>query len=216
MTLNAAFSMNVIRSEASKLTQGSYSILNNTYDEIYMNLKEYDNSLYRVEKTYNVSSCDALVFNTNSITFSSSTYSKDTHIFLEKLGIKSSHVHVTYNSDCTKAVDMLLGIKYLISAPNYETLKNYHEEYCFDNKCKVLKNPYSLALGYCVNKEILYTDTENDNTFEFQNEILKNMTGLEEDVYKKHEGKIKKTVKGLNNIKEAYIKTDEESKIVYE
>lgn len=211
--------MNIIRSEASALKQGGYSILNNTYDRIYKNLKEFDDGFYRAEKTYDISSNDALVFETKSITFSGSTYSKETHKFLERLGIKSSHVHVIYNSDCTKAVDMLLGVKYIVSFPKHEASKDYIEEYVedyFENKIKMLKNPYYLSFGYSVKKEIFETNMKNDNTFELQNEILKNMTGIEENVYKMHNGTINNKAQGLEQIGEIYKKKNDDAKIIYE
>lgn len=220
---NAYYCMNIIRQEGSRTDQNAYSMLNNIYCRIINNLKEYDNSLYRIEKKDQISSNDPLILGYNGITYSASTYNKELHDLLGKLGIRKEHVHLEYNIENTKTFDMLLGIKYLIMNENYENKKNYDLEYedlFIKNKINILKNPYYLQLAYMVNNSIFNIQIE-DNSFENQNKILRNMTGINENVYKKHEGEIKRTITGLedktkDDKQEAYKKSDEESRIKYE
>ena len=145
--------------------------------------------------------------------------SENTRNLLEKLGIQSTHVHVTYNPADTKTSDMLLGIKYLVTSPSYELLKEYdveYEEIFIASNLKIYKNPFYLSLGYGVNKEILNTNMNNDNTFELQNKILKNMTGIQEDVYTEHKGIMNKNVNGFETEKNKYKKINDNAKITYE
>ncbi len=152
------------------------------------------NGVYRVEKPIQIGSNDALILGYKGVTFSSSTYSKPLHDFLRNLGIPGMHVHLKYNLSSTKVIDMLLGIKYVIVTPNTEFLKDYDLEYedlFIENNLKVYKNPYYLSLGYVVDKDTFETNTkEIKNHFEFQNEILKNMTGIDENVYNPQIGNI--------------------------
>ena len=152
---------------------------------------------------------DALNFGYNGITYFGSTYSEKSHLFLEKLGYTKYHVNIKCDGDNTKTADMLLGIKYVIVPPGRKTYKNYktaYEEIYIENNVKIYENPYTLSLGYAVNKEIFNVNMDNKNTFEIQNEILKSATGIDEDVYIKHVGEIENTNQ----------KVEEGSKIVYE
>lgn len=221
LTNNAAYCMNILTKDASPMDQSTYSMLINSYDRIINNLKEYDSGLYRIEKDFRIGPNDSTMFGYNGISFSGSTYSKNTHEFLKKLGMARYHVHVLYNGRNTKGSDMILGIKYIIIPQYYNNLKNYeikYEDLFMVNNMKICQNPYSLALGYCVNEDILNTKFEENNTFEYQNELLSNITKIDERVYLKHDGEIKKTNINLKEEKSIYYieNEGEESKIVYE
>lgn len=232
LVYNAINSMDIIRAEASTLNQNVYATLTNIYDRTINNLKNYDQSVYRIENKSKVTENDALVSGYNGISYSGSTYSKTLHSFLEKLGITKYHVKVESGAENTKAVDMLLGVKYFIVPPGKEFYKNYNVEYedkYIETNTTIYKNPYSLSLGYAINNKTFETNMENNNTFELQNEMLKNMTGINENVYEKHNGEIKKEIKGLEEYNDLekfseeleeygtiYTKIENEGKIIYE
>lgn len=232
LVYNAINSMDIIRAEASTLNQNVYATLTNIYDRTINNLKNYDQSVYRIENKSKVTENDALVSGYNGISYSGSTYSKTLHSFLEKLGITKYHVKVESSAENTKAVDMLLGVKYFIVPPGKEFYKNYNVEYedkYIETNTTIYKNPYSLSLGYAINNKTFETNMENNNTFKLQNEMLKNMTGINENVYEKHNGEIKKEIKGLEEYNDLekfseeleeygtiYTKIENEGKIIYE
>lgn len=232
LVYNAINSMDIIRAEASTLNQNVYATLTNIYDRTINNLKNYDQSVYRIENKSKVTENDALVSGYNGISYSGSTYSKTLHSFLEKLGITKYHVKVESGAENTKAVDMLLGVKYFIVPPGKEFYKSYNVEYedkYIETNTTIYKNPYSLSLGYAINNKTFETNMENNNTFELQNEMLKNMTGINENVYEKHNGEIKKEIKGLEEYNDLekfseeleeygtiYTKIENEGKIIYE
>lgn len=219
LTYNAANNMKAIRIDASPVEQDIYAIITNTYERLIKNLKQYDNGLYRVVTKFQNGSNDSLTYGYNGVSYSGSTYSKKLHTFLEKLGMRKSHVQVLCDLENTKTVDMLLGIKYLIVAPNQKLLKNYpiaYEEIYIENNIKIHENPYNLSLGYIVDKNIFNTNMNNVNTFELQNEMLKNMTDIQEDVYKKHEGEINEEIEEIEKNGIRYIVDGENPKITYE
>ena len=216
---NAANNMKIIREDASPVEQDIYAIITNTYERLIRNLKKYDSGLYRVVTKFQNGANDSLTYGYNGVSYSGSTYSKKLHTFLEKLGMRKSHVQVLCDLENTKVVDMLLGIKYLIVAPNQKLLKDYpiaYEEIYVENNIKMHQNPYNLSFGYTVNKNIFNTNMNNDNTFELQNEMLRNMTNVQEDVYKKHEGEINEKIEEIDKEGIRYIVNGENPKITYE
>ncbi len=209
LVYNATYSLDTIRKENESVDQNAYAVLNNVYARINNNLKEYDKGLYRIDSKGKITENDALNFGYNGITYFGSTYSEKSHLFLEKLGYTKYHVNIKCDGDNTKTADMLLGIKYVIVPPGRKTYKNYktaYEEIYIENNVKIYENPYTLSLGYAVNKEIFNVNMDNKNTFELQNEILKSATGIDEDVYIKHVGEIENTNQKL----------EEGGKVVYE
>lgn len=216
---NAENNMETIRVDASPVEQDIYAIITNTYERLIKNLKRYDSGLYRVVTKFQNGANDSLTYGYNGVSYSGSTYSKKLHTFLEKIGMRKSHVQVLCDLENTKAVDMLLGIKYLIVAPNQKLLKDYpiaYEEIYIENNVKIYENPYNLSVGYVVDKNVFNTNMNNENTFELQNEMLKNMTNIQEDVYKKHEGEINEKIEEIKKEGKRYIVDGENPKITYE
>lgn len=99
--------------------------------------------------------------------------------------MKQLHVFTEYSIENTKAVDMLLGIKYISIFNNQECIKKYKQIEDYKNDCFTLyENPYGLSLGYSVNNKVLDLKYEESyNAFSVQNNILKAITGIEKDTY---------------------------------
>ena len=220
MAYNAKFCMEIIKQKSSDISQYSYTSIMDAYDRVINNLEKYDNTLYRIEKQYKMTENEALTIGYNGVSYSSSTYYKELHSALEKLGLEKFHVQIKYNMETTKMVDMILGIKYIIGSPVQELKKDYdveYEEKFIEKNVKIYKNPYNLSIGYAVNKEIFETNMNESDTFNLQNQILKNMTGIDEAVYAKHKGEIIRSIQGLTENGKTYnLKGDESAKIKYE
>ncbi len=216
---NASYSMEIIERDSKIVDQNSYATLTNISGNVIDNLKSYDNTLYRMETKFLGTSNLALTYRFNGVSYSSSTYSETLHSFLEKIGIRKAHVFVNYNMENTKTSDMLLGIKYLILPPNKEMYKDYpleYEELYITNNARIYRNPYFLSLGYAVSKDIFNTNMDNYNTFTLQNEILKNMTGIDREVYKEHVGEVEETIEDIEKNGIEYRNLKENAKIIYE
>jgi len=145
-----------------------------------------DDSFYRMEKTYDretnmgmLSINDSMIFNYNGISHFDSTSKESTEVFLENLGYRKLMTRAYYNMfGGTTLGDSLLGIKYVLGKEDY---KNY-DKILTKNDISVYKNPYYLSLGYGIkNDNVIFTD----DVFLNQNELIKSLSGLNENVYNK-------------------------------
>ena len=214
LTNNAITTMKILREETSGTKQELYGFQCEGYQNAINNLKKYDNDIYRVEKELSLNMNDPLSFGYNGITFSASTYSEELYTFLNRLGLEQHYVVAGYSENTNKVVDMLLGIKYIISDNNEGIKKEYNKEYEEEKGLSIYKNPYALTFGYFVDDEILNINMDKSDTFNLQNTILKSMTGFDKDVYIKHNGEITKKTYNLEEHKK--VDKEKDAKIVYE
>ena len=143
--------------------------LTETIDKI----KESDDSTYRIRNlTTRCSFClnEGLAHSYNSIDgYTSSPDDKEIKL-LNSLGYKRWYYQSNITRGTIVSADSLLSVKYYI-------------EYN-----KVSENPYVLPFAFSTSStssENLARITYDDNTFAFQNEIYKNLSGIDEDIYKK-------------------------------
>lgn len=170
-------------------------------------LTKYDDSFYRLEKDYfNYNSInDSMLFKYNGISHFDSTTNVKTEMFLENLGFRRLMSRSYYGNGSTKAVDSLLGIKYILS--KNDKFKDYNK--IIDGNINVFKNNNYLGFGYAVDdiKKINFTS----NPFTNINEIYKNITDIDKDIYKQADYQIDyhKVIKENNNYhcleKDSYI-----------
>lgn len=144
-------------------------------------LTKYDDSFYRLEKDYfNYNSInDSMLFKYNGISHFDSTTNVKTEMFLENLGFRRLMSRSYYGSGSTKAIDSLLGIKYILS--KNDNFKDYSK--VLEGNINVFKNNNYLGFGYAV--ENINKINFTNNPFENINEIYKSITGVNKDIYKK-------------------------------
>ena len=190
------------------------------------NIKEKDNSFYRLEKDYSYSSNDELLLNYNGISHFSSVYEGKTNELLGKyLGI-FNRFYVTNYYGSTLVTNSLFDIKYLLS----EKELDYYKKIDKKNKINIYENQYNLPLGFIVDENLENLELKKYKPFENQNNILKSMNKNIEDVFyknnyqiefinlKQDETKEKLTYKKINNEQPASIKiklTTENAGILY-
>ena len=142
-------------------------------------IKESDNSFYRMEKDYHHTNNinDSMMFNYNGISHFDSTSNANTEKLLENLGFRRVVSRAFYDKGSTRAVDMLLGIKYVLSSESHFDYKKLY----MMNDINVLQNPNYISLAFLYNsaESINYTD----NVFENLNTLFANLTGVN-DLYK--------------------------------
>jgi len=128
------------------------------------------------------------------------------------------HVFTDYNIENTKAVDMLLGIKYVSIFNHAECVKEYkHLEDYKNDYFDIYINPYNLSIGYAVADSVLdFNYEETNDAFSAQNNILKKLTGINEDVYIEQKGEVLKEVQDVKLEDERYIETGDNPKLIYE
>ena len=148
LAINTSDSINILKEGFGKEMSIEDTVnATNHYNNLYLKLREYDNSLYRIEQKNNISINDSITFEFNGIAHSSSTYSKKTYDFLKKIGYSYQHVVISSDGGNTKAMDMLLGVKYLFGGNGNTDNKGY-EKIELDEKINVYKNPYALSLAF--------------------------------------------------------------------
>lgn len=149
------------------------------YGEIIDDIKENDDSFYRMEKDYSYSTNDPLLLDYNGISHFSSIYeSKNNELLGKKLGI-FNRFYITNHLGSTFVTDSIFDIKYLLSE---KKLEEYELQYKKD-EIYVYENQYALPLGFMVNKNLLNLELEDLEPFENQNQILKSMSGVNENVF---------------------------------
>lgn len=172
-----------------KDTQDSYSTTNNysnienyskfisETESIINRIKSNDDSLYRLEKTYQRKTNDPMQFNYNGLSHFSSSEKAFTRVFMEKLGFKNHGNWTYYNKGNTVLLDSILGVKYIISKDS--SYKKLYDLYFSDYEQQIYKNQYSLPLGFGVDKEIinLKFDSNKTNPFVNQTQLIEHMSG---------------------------------------
>ena len=177
-------------------------------------VKDYDKSdeFYRMEKTfysqatYNLANNDSFMFDYAGLTHYSSSDKLTTRRYLAyHLGFHTNNNWASYGLGSTLTANSLMGIKYIIDR-DYEynsiLIPNRHfgardhlvsiedfDSYLGD-KIHVMENPYALSLAYLAKPKKETSENEANkwngkNIFEYQNLMLKNLTGLDlGDVFK--------------------------------
>lgn len=175
-----------------------------------------DNSFYRMEFERKYAFNDPLNYGYYGVTgwLSSSNVNYD---FYDRFGYYTTINMAFYNHFLV--LDSLFGIKYyeaIYELPYYDLLKT-NQISVFDDvlygisyqNSYLYQNPYVLGLGYMVDSNIK-NGFECTNAFECQNELLKKMTGLDENVYK--ENKVSNEIVITDNL-DFYILVDDEMEL---
>lgn len=178
MIINVRYNLREINNQGFSNIKDNYTNKYTSSEKAINTIKNKDRGLYRIEKTpslmYNYN--DAMMFNYKSITNFSSTNKIETLDFLNKLGFQKYIVTSTYYDGSTKAVDSLLGIKYVWS--DYENYKGYKMLKKYDDS-NIYINKNALDFGYVVSNDVKEFKGDYNNTFDYQNTLLKNLSGYD-------------------------------------
>lgn len=116
-------------------------------------VKNQDDGLYRMEKTFGRTDNDAMTFGYNGMTHYSSTYNNNIVQFNRNMGMLQESVLIRYVGS-TIVTDSLLGVKYLLSE---EKVADDYEEIDSVKGIQIYKNPYALPLGFATKASALAT-----------------------------------------------------------
>lgn len=161
----------------------SYPDKNQEVQTLLSNVRETDTDLfYRTEMTNTYTLNDSSLYGYYGISQFSSSANVSITRFMRRLGLYASEAgNRYYYRTSTPVVNSLLGIKYIISKKgllqseemSLELQNNEGEVYLY-------KNNYSLSLGFMMNDSILELEDKSfANPFEYQNNIMKLATGIE-------------------------------------
>ena len=170
-------------------------------------LKEYDDSFYRTEKTFSRKTNDNMSLGLYGLSGSTSTLNSDTIVFLNKMGY-SSKSHWSKYLGGNPVSDSLLGIKYIMAEHDDDV---YEAEQIFDYPDEGLnmvtyRNTYSLSVCTAVPETVTnatFTDEGTTSPFDRLNSLVSHMRsdGVGDDVFREAEI----TDISTNNVKESVI-----------
>lgn len=159
----------------------------NDYDEFQQLKAKLDkrenNEFYRMELTDLRTRMDPCWYDYNGVSIFSSMAYEDTSGLIHSLGVDGNVINsYTYNGFQTPVFNMMTSLKYIID--NTTTTPSQSEE-LFDYVTEtetftVYQNKYNLNIGYCVGKETLGWDYNNNNPFTVQNDYFERATGIPE------------------------------------
>lgn len=155
-----------------------------TYRSVVDEVKKYDSSFYRMEKTYHRTKNDNMALQMYGLTNSTSTLNSKAIKLVGDLGYVGRS-HLTMYKGGTAVGDSLLGIKYVIDEKTHTTFDNVYVpvESLETEKLNVYENPNALSLVYGVDSAINELKlSDYDNVFERYNALLTAMLGKEESV----------------------------------
>lgn len=192
-------SINVYFSFITKKSVNEFYIENYNANTIY-NIQDFSNSLcsmmnndnlnYRIDTRQLLSFNDGLVCSYGTINTALSTNHARYYEFLNKAGFSVTYSTIIDDFSNGPFIDSILGLSSI-----YKTERSYSPYYVYKDEYKIdvpyeketsyiqYNNPYVLNLGYIVakNSEIEF----NNNAFEYQNQLAKQMSGLDLNIFEK-------------------------------
>ena len=185
-----------------KIHKEVYYSEHKTYDmvkyapNVTKQLEEYDNSLYRTEKTFFRNVNDNQAWGLKGLSHSSSVMNTRILRFIETLGYSTKSYETRYDGN-TPVADSLLGIKYVLNDPNknisgQKSLLSPYYNKVFSTKyinlggeeadLDVYENPDALPIAFMADDDILKLSfLGNDNPFNSMNNFMSSMTGSTPD-----------------------------------
>lgn len=165
----------------------SYPTQYDSIQELLETANEGESSLfYRTEVTKTYTLNDSALYGYYGISQFSSAANVSVTRFIRNLGMYASEAgNRYYYRISTPVVNSLLGIRYLISKDGM--LSSEEMALSFESSsgsCYLYKNNYPLSLGYMVKSDVLESKSISyTNPFEYQNELLRIFTGVEEQCF---------------------------------
>ena len=151
----------------------------------YMREHSEDELFYRAEVTHSQTLNDGALNGYNGISTFTSSANVNVTKFMKALGYGAKE---TYNRYCyeesSPVSNLFLNLKYMLEREGKVEENNYFDEVHHYGNVYLLENNAYLPLGFLVENQILNTDfSSGDNTFVFQNQLFRDATGLNEDVW---------------------------------
>lgn len=170
---------------------GEYPSRNIEVQSLLSHISNTEDSLfYRTEMTSTYTLNDSALYGYNGLSQFSSAANVSVTSFCKRLGLYASEAgNRYYYRTSTPVVNSLFGIKYLIKRGgdlNSEEFAADLEETAESNggHSSLYKLKYPLSLGFMMNEEVLdMANTAGINPFEYQNEMIKTATGIQDPVF---------------------------------
>ena len=172
---------NLITNNLDYVKKNRYLKIVNQVEPLIEKYKATDEEFYRIKNDVQRSANDPFLYNYEGYTHYSSLNNKTNQNFLTNYGIRNSMVPENC-TDTSIVVQSLLGIKYYMYNP--KQMPNQNIEWYKQLEPGVLKNEYDLSLGYASSENIKNLKITNSPLVN-QNNLIKAIADVEEDVFKK-------------------------------
>lgn len=176
----------------------AYSKFYSFFKENLKYIKEKDKSFYRIESDENIVEEGLyqayrnlpLIFGYNGITEYNSFLDYEKFDFSKNFGVSwynSCRNHFAYDRNASSLPYSLLGVKYVITSASQMPLSysKIHSTNSYDKELNVYENNVVFPMAFIIkNNEELYKSFGENNVFELQNKLLKDLAGADYgDVY---------------------------------
>ena len=191
------FNFRIDKTNFAEVPQSAYSYSVRSFNDTIRNLKQKDNSFYRVGSTAEVTPNDPLLFDYNGVQAYVSQQPTSMTNYISALGYYQKHSWIrwnTFNNGSTAAINNLLGIKYFLEAdpkllletqkvdsmPTTNTTVNSPniKKFSENNGIKVYKNQEAFPLAFQISHNAL-NDTYNydpqADPFDYYNSLFKSI-----------------------------------------
>lgn len=181
ISLELIINGNLITNNLDYVKKNRYLKIVNQVEPLIEKYKATDEEFYRIKNDVQRSANDPFLYNYEGYTHYSSLNNKTNQNFLTNYGIRNSMVPENC-TDTSIVVQSLLGIKYYMYNP--KQMPNQNIEWYKQLEPGVLKNEYDLSLGYASSENIKNLKITNSPLVN-QNNLIKAIADVEEDVFKK-------------------------------
>lgn len=144
-------------------------------DSVVQNIKNRDNSFYRIGKNFNQTLNDGAWYNYNGISAFSSVAYEQMAKTQKSLGLPGNDINSYYYKQNTPIYNSIMSIKYFIGLESQNNLYEYIDTV---NYYDIYKNNYFLPPVFAVSKEIKEWNSNTPNPFLNQSNFVLNTTNI--------------------------------------
>ena len=151
----------------------------------YMTQLEADNPFYRIETTHTQTLNDGALNGYHGITTFTSSANVNVTEFMRTLGYGAKNTYNRYSfEESSPVTNLFLGLKYMLERDGNVEENPYFNDIYSRGKVHLLENNAYLPLGFLANSQLLNVEFRTDmDRFDFQNTLLRQATGLEENTW---------------------------------
>lgn len=162
-----------------KGTSDSASVLD------HMTQLEADNPFYRIETTHTQTLNDGALNGYHGVTTFTSSANVNVTEFMRTLGYGAKNTYNRYSfEESSPVANLFLSLKYMLERDGNVEENPYFTDIYSSGKVHLLENNAYLPLGFLANSQLLNVEFKTDmDRFEFQNTLLRQATGLDEDAW---------------------------------
>lgn len=151
----------------------------------HMTQLEADNPFYRVETTHTQTLNDGALNGYHGVTTFTSSANVNVTEFMRTLGYGAKNTYNRYSfEESSPVANLFLSLKYMLERDGNVEENPYFNDIYSSGKVHLLENNAYLPLGFLANSQLINVEFKTDmDRFEFQNTLLRQATGLDENAW---------------------------------